>query len=254
MKVMIITQDEPYYLADAIKHLLTMIGKKHQICGCVLLAPSPFGKKESFFEKSFKTLKIFGPAFFTRYSVKYIVNRFKPSKMLSHVLGQHGVSIIRLQHSINNPISLNTIKAYEPDLLVSIAGNEIFRAPLINLAPKGCINLHTALLPKYRGLFPTFWVLKNHEIETGVSVFLVDDGIDNGPILVQKRIHITNQTLEDLIIESKRIGMEAVAEAIELLALDRCQFIANDRSQMTYFRFPTRVDVKAFLAAGNKFF
>ena len=48
---------------------------------------------------------------------------------------------------------------------------------IFNLAPKGCLNLHTALLPKYRGLMPTFWVLKNNETHTGVSVFFVDKGI-----------------------------------------------------------------------------
>ena len=48
--------------------------------------------------------------------------------------------------------------------LISILGNQIFKKPLIELAPKGCINLHTALLPKYRGLMPTFWVLKNNPL------------------------------------------------------------------------------------------
>ena len=66
-------------------------------------------------------------------------------------------------------------------------GNQIFKKQIIELAPKGCINLHTALLPKYRGLMPTFWVLKNNEKYTGVSVFFVDKGIDSGPIIVQRK-------------------------------------------------------------------
>ena len=44
------------------------------------------------------------------------------------------------------------------------------------------------MLPKYRGLMPSFWVLKNKEFVTGVSVFFVDEGIDSGPILVRKNI------------------------------------------------------------------
>jgi len=55
------------------------------------------------------------------------------------------------------------------------------------LAPKGCLNLHSALLPKYRGLMPSFWVLKNNENKTGVSVFFVDKGIDSGPIFSAKK-------------------------------------------------------------------
>ena len=83
---------------------------------------------------------------------------------------------------------MDTIKYYEPDLLVSILGNQIYREPIINLASNGCINLHTALLPKYRGLMPSFWVLRNGEYYTGVSVFFVDEGIDSGPIIVQKKV------------------------------------------------------------------
>ena len=75
-------------------------------------------------------------------------------------------------------------------MLVSILGNQIFKRKLIDLAPKGCINLHTALLPKYRGLMPTFWALKNNEKNTGVSVFFVDEGIDSGPIIIQKKVVI----------------------------------------------------------------
>ena len=82
---------------------------------------------------------------------------------------------------------------------MSVAGNQIFRAALLEVAHKGCLNVHSALLPRYRGLMPTFWVLKNGEKETGVSVFLVDKGIDSGPIVVQKRVPITTDRLENLI-------------------------------------------------------
>ncbi len=63
-------------------------------------------------------------------------------------------------------------KGFKPDMLISILGNQIFKKPLINLAPKGCLNLHTALLPKYRrGLMSTFWVLKNNEQVAGGYFF-----------------------------------------------------------------------------------
>jgi len=65
---------------------------------------------------------------------------------------------------------------------------------------------------------PSFWVLKNNENKTGVSVFFVDKGIDSGPILVQKELSISqNMTQEELIKKSKKIGMNAIIEAIELI-------------------------------------
>jgi methionyl-tRNA formyltransferase len=143
---------------------------------------------------------------------------------------------------------------YSPDLLVSIQGNEIFKKSIIKLAKKGCINLHTALLPKYRGLMPTFWALKNNEKYTGVSVFFVDEGIDSGPIIFQKRIEIKNQTQEELIIQTKKIGMEAIVEAIKLINEDNITLIENDDSKKTYFSFPNKSDVNDFKKIGKSFF
>jgi formyltetrahydrofolate hydrolase len=96
-------------------------------------------------------------------------------------------------------------------------GNQIFKSPILNLAPKGCINLHTALLPKYRGLMPTFWVMKNNEKKTGVSVFFVDEGIDSGPIIIQEKLEIGNFTQEQLIKRTKKIGMELISKSIDLI-------------------------------------
>ena len=143
---------------------------------------------------------------------------------------------------------------FKPDLLVSILGNQIFKKPILNLAPRGCINLHTALLPKYRGLMPTFWVLKNNEKKTGLSVFFVDEGIDSGPIIVQEEVEIGNRTQEELILLTKKLGMEAIAKSIDLIQRGEVQLIKNDNSKKTYFSFPTRKDVLEFRRNGKKFF
>jgi methionyl-tRNA formyltransferase len=254
LKIVIITQDEPFYLADAISHLLNFVAGKHDVCACVLLAPSPFGKKESMAAKALRTLKIFGPTFFLRYASMFAIGRLVGRARVASVLRRAGVPVVRLDRSINHGSSISRIKSFAPDALVSVAGNEIFRKELIDLAPQGCLNLHSALLPKYRGLFPSFWVLKNQETDTGVSVFLVDEEIDNGPILVQKRIAVGKRTLEALIRESKNLGMQAIAEALDKLEAGDRQLIPNDRAHMTYFGFPTRADVKEFLAAGRRFF
>ena len=146
------------------------------------------------------------------------------------------------------------IKVFKPDLLVSILGNEIFRKPIINLAPLGCINLHTSLLPKYRGLIPTFWVLKNNEKYTGASVFFVDEGIDSGDIIIQRKIEIKNKTQQELIEISKKIGMELIAESITMIKNNNVRVFDNDNSKMTYYSFPKKYDVQEFLKSGKKVF
>ena len=146
------------------------------------------------------------------------------------------------------------ISSYSPDLIISILGNQIFKKPLIELPPLGCINLHTARLPKYRGLMPTFWVLKNEEEFTGVSVFFIDEGIDSGPIIVQKKISIDDKSQSELIGLTKKIGMEAIAEAINLIINNNVELIKNNDKYKSYFGFPTKGDVKEFKRRGKKFF
>ena len=64
---------------------------------------------------------------------------------------------------------------------------------------------------------PTFWVLKNNEKYTGVSVFFVDEGIDSGPIIVQEKVEIANKTQQQLIKETKQIGMNLILKSIDLI-------------------------------------
>ncbi len=170
MRIIIITQDDPFYLKENLAYLLSLLPSQFKIVGCIVSDISPFGKKDSFFKKALKTYNIFGIKFFIYYSIKFIYSKiFKNS--VKNFLKTEKITQIKLSEPINNKSSLKLIKSFDPDLLVSILGNQIFKKDLISLAPKGCINLHTALLPKYRGLMPTFWVLKNNEEYTGVSVF-----------------------------------------------------------------------------------
>lgn len=254
MKIVIITQNEPFYLAKNIEYLLSILPKKYEVVAAVIASPSPFGKKESFIKKAKRTFDIFGFNFFLFYSIKYILYYFDSTKSVKKVLLKNNVTEIELLKSINHISSIKIIESFKPDLLVSIQGNEIFKTPIIKLAKKGCINLHTALLPKYRGLMPTFWALKNNEKYTGVSVFFVDEGIDSGPIIVQKKIEIKNQTQEQLIIQTKKIGMEAIVEAINLINENTFTLIENDDSKKSYFSFPEKSDVDNFKKIGKSFF
>jgi len=254
MNIVLITQDDPFYLADNLNYLIQNLPGHSKIVGCVLLTASPFGKKESFLSKSLKTISIFGMHFFLRYSIQFVLSKLNKKKSVAHIIRSNKIPILRLNSSINSNESLNMISALKPDLLVSVAGNEIFKKSLIDLAPNGCLNLHSALLPKYRGLMPSFWVLKNKEDRTGVSVFFVDEGIDSGDILVQKDIEIGRHTQKSLIVETKALGMVAIIEGIEKIYLNDFNCIENSDDEMTYFGFPSAIDVRNFRSVGGKFF
>jgi methionyl-tRNA formyltransferase len=253
MKIVIITQEDRFFLPDCINVLLSNLNEHHHVCAAVVSDVSPFGKKETLFAKVKKTLAIFGFSFTFRWAIRFALAILR-RKSVTPVLQRHNVDILNLSNSINHKDSLAKIRSYKPDLLISIAGNEIFKQPLINLAPKGCLNLHTALLPKYRGLMPSFWALRFNEKYTGVSVFKVDEGIDSGPIVVQKRIEINGDSQEQLIVKTKRLGMTAVIEAVARIENGDVNFLANDDADMTYFSFPKKSDVHEFLSNGNRFF
>ena len=253
MKITIITQNEPFYLAKNLSYLLDNLPEVSEVVSCVITKASPFGKKKGFTEKVMDSYKIFGFQFFIYYSFKFIFSIFFQKSVIS-VLKNKGVKVIELQGNINSDKNVNLIKRDKPDLLISILGNQIFKKQIFDLAPKGCLNLHTALLPKYRGLMPTFWVLKNREQKTGVSVFLVDEGIDSGPIVVQKECMINNKSQAELIKETKMLGMQAIIEAIEKIQQDTFDLIPNPKEEATYFSFPRREDIKQFKSVGKKFF
>ena len=254
MNIAIITQDDPFYLGSNIDYLLTTLPDYASVTACIVTDVSPFGKRESFFSKALRTYRIFGAGFFLHYAFRFARARISKSDSVIEVLRRHSVPLLMPIGSINSKESLDLISKYEPDLLISIAGNEIFRKPLIELAPLGCLNLHTALLPKYRGLMPSFWVLKNQEKKTGVSVFFVDEGIDSGPILVQKETEIGKLTQEQLISTTKRLGMDAILESVDKIHRGDMSALENDDAEKTYFGFPTRSDVKGFRKVGARFY
>jgi methionyl-tRNA formyltransferase len=255
MRIVLLTQSDPFYLAENINYLLERLPKHSNVVLTVLFDVSPFGKRESFFQKTKRTIEVFGLRFFIYYGFKFVLNKFNAKKSVKAVLNKHRVPIVQLVNGVNHPESLEIIKNFQSDLLISIAGNQIFEQPLIDLAPKGCLNLHTALLPKYRGLMPSFWVLKNNEKKTGVSVFFVDKGIDSGPILVQESLLITeNMTQANLIKKTKKMGMDAILRAIELIQFGNYSLIPNPDQEKSYFSFPSRQDVREFYKAGKKFY
>src|ERR1035437_477180 len=78
----------------------------------------------------------------------------------------------------------------KPDLMVVVAYGQILPQSILNLPPFGCLNVHTSLLPKYRGAAPIQWAIADGEPETGVMIMKMDAGLDTGPILSTRRTQI----------------------------------------------------------------
>ena len=253
MRLVLITQNEKMFLSKSIDYFLRRLNPSDEVVGVVVLETSPFGEQMSLFKKFTSTLNIFGYKFVFRYLINLIKITFT-SNDLFDILKRNKINIIKLNGSINSNQSLDILTKLDADLFISIAGNQIFKKKLIDLPHHGTINLHTSLLPKYRGLMPSFWVLKNKEKQTGVTVFFVNEGIDSGPILVQKKLCLGELSQWRLIEMTKYLGIEALIESIDLIRSNNFTLIENNNSDATYFSFPSKQDVAVFKKNGGKFF
>ena len=255
MRVVFLTQEDPFYLPKIYQYLLPKLAAEgHEVVASVLFDVAPFGKKESKVKQLIDTYEVFGFDFTVHYIIQYVKGLFY--KDVKAVMKANGIKTIKLKDGINHHNSLRIIQRFKPDLLVSLAGNQIFKQPLFDSAKYGVINLHSALLPKYRGLMPSFWVMRNNEDKTGVSVFFVDEGIDSGPIILQKEVQLLNQTQQELIWELKYKGADAIVEACNLVDEHggNTPTITNDDKDMTYYSRPTKKDIEIFIEQGKAFY
>ena len=156
---------------------------------------------------------------------------------------------------INSKRLYGIIENHKPDLLISISCPQIVGKGIRRKLPMGCINVHGAPLPKYRGLMPTFWVLRNGESKTAVTVHELGARLDDGDILIQKEVEIAaNDTWDSLVYKTKALGVQALLEAVCQIRDGSITRKPNREEQATYFSFPTASDRIAFHARGRRFF
>ena len=150
---------------------------------------------------------------------------------------------------------LDLLEEYKPDLLISISCPQVIGKKVRDRIPMGCINVHGAPLPKYRGLMPAFWVLRNGETKTATSVHDLMAKLDDGEILLQKEVTITPEdTWDSLVTKTKAEGARALVEAIRQIKEGAVQRKPNREEDATYYSFPSAEDRKAFVKAGRRFF
>lgn len=121
--------------------------------------------------------------------------------------------------SVNAPDAVLAIRALRPDLLLSIAYNQILRAPVRAVAPLGALNIHAGKLPWYRGRNVINWAIINGEHEIGVTAHFMDDGIDTGDIVLQRTLPIEwRDTYGDVLQRVITAVPGLVLEALDLIA------------------------------------
>ena len=130
---------------------------------------------------------------------------------------------------------IDELAAFAPDLIVVAAFGQILPQKILDLPPRGCINVHASLLPRYRGAAPIEWSLINGERSTGITTMMMDAGLDTGDMLVKREVLIRDEMiLPELYDELTRSSIDALNETIDRLIDGTLERHKQDDSQSNY--------------------
>lgn len=137
---------------------------------------------------------------------------------------------------INHPLWVERIAAMEPDILFSFFYRRLVKPPILDIPPHGCLNLHASLLPRYRGRCPINWVLINGEEETGVTLHYMTPKPDDGDIVCQRRVPITDDDTAGSLVEKACSAATAMLdESLPLIKAGDAPRTPQDHAEATYF-------------------
>ncbi|OGW36856.1 MAG: methionyl-tRNA formyltransferase [Nitrospirae bacterium RBG_13_39_12] len=131
-------------------------------------------------------------------NVKAVVTQPDKRKGRGHILSkppvkefadQKGIKVLQ-PFNVNDPLFLKELSDMMPEIIVVVAYGRILPVNILRLPLHGCINVHASLLPKYRGAAPIQWAIINGEKKTGITIMLMDKGLDTGDILIQEETEI----------------------------------------------------------------
>jgi methionyl-tRNA formyltransferase len=135
---------------------------------------------------------------------------------------------------VNAPQIVEQIKKCGPDLIVVIAFGQKISKEVVDIAPKGAINVHASLLPKYRGAAPINWAIINGETQTGISIITIAEKMDAGEIFAQAKIDICwDETADELGQRLAELAAPVLTETIDRIAAGTAAYTKQDDSQAT---------------------
>ena len=131
--------------------------------------------------------------------------------------------------------ALEQLKALAPELIVVAAYGRILPQEILDLPPKGCINVHSSLLPRYRGAAPINWAVINGDKETGVTIMKVAPELDAGDILGQVSTPIdSEETVEAVHDRLAKLGGELLVQVVDEISRGAEVPVPQDPEQVTY--------------------
>lgn len=142
---------------------------------------------------------------------------------------QHKIPILQPE-TMKDPKFIAEVQRINPDLIIVVAF-QILPRDVYTIPKLGSFNLHASLLPKYRGAAPINWAIINGEQETGVTTFFLQEKVDTGSILLQRRVRIEpDETAGELYHKLATIGAETVLQTTQLIERNEAKPYQQDDS------------------------
>jgi len=247
MKSIYLTTDDPLYLPSFYERVLR---ERAADTLAVYVAP-PLYRRQSALQAALRYASTFGLIAAAHLTARIVLAKLRNSSIAA-VCRQHGIPCLPVA-DVNAPEFLAELRRQGPDLLISVSCPQIFKQPLIELPPHGILNIHGAILPQYRGVLPSFWMLANGEKKAGVSIYYVDTRIDAGELCGQRIYDIpSEETLDGFLKRSKAIAAELLLEVLNRIEHGEITRQQLNLAEGSYFSWPDPSAVRKFRAAGRR--
>jgi methionyl-tRNA formyltransferase len=247
MRLVFLTTDDPLYLPALFERVLERFAGQT----AMVYAVPPLYKEQTTLQAAWRYFRTFG----FRAAVG-LVSRVARAKLrrqsIASVCARHGVSYAEA-NDVNAPEFLDELRSMSPDVIISVSCPQIFKTPLIELPPKGLLNVHGAILPQYRGVMPSFWMLANGERKAGVSVYFVNEQIDAGDLCGQRVFDISpDESLDGFLGRSKAIAADLLVDVLDDVDRGQATRTPLDLSLGSYYSWPDKDAVARFRASGRR--
>ncbi len=147
---------------------------------------------------------------------------------------EKGIAVYQPERLKKDPHFTKTLSDLSPDLIIVVAFGQILPEVILKIPKYPCINVHSSLLPLYRGAAPIQWALVRGDAETGVTTMQMDAGMDTGPILLQQSLQIApDETADMLSSRLADLGAALLLETVASLKEGKLKAVAQDEAKAT---------------------
>lgn len=250
LKVLFVTEDEPLFMGHTFRKIMETRPDWLEVAAVALLDFAPVGTRGDLVERIAKLTAVYGLGTTLRTAARLFRHWLTPSQRLVPILAEKRVELVRI-HDVNGPEAAALIDRADPDVTVTVGLNRIISAATLERGRTAWMNIHLGLLPRHRGPAPVFWALHNGDREVGVSIHMIVERVDAGPVLSQKSRAVAERSLYSEVHELRMLSVDALYEALD-------RFRRNDippppdlplpKAHST----PRRADVRTFRNAGNR--